>query len=238
MMKKFPIIKHSYKRIICASLAIWIALSLFFSNLRPSIQFTWGLEIVSNKDLNANDLEQLKFDLTGEWYDGLNVTLWKKDSLDSILVQWRLWSNEEVVVLSEFVKNSMIDNNSISTKDDIEESSIIWPSIWDNITKTSKTAMTRGTILMALYILFSFAGMRKVISPILLALVTIGTMIFDVAIASGWYGLLMMFNNAIQVDTIFIIALLTVMWYSMKYLKEVYGRLWEDRWQHLYQLCL
>ena len=64
---------------------------------------------------------------------------------------------------------------------------------------------------MAVYILFSFSGMRKVISPLLLAIVTILTMLFDVSIASGAYGMLMAMNATVQVDTIFIIALLTVM---------------------------
>jgi preprotein translocase subunit SecF len=53
--------------------------------------------------------------------------------------------------------------------------------------------------------------MRKVISPLLLAIVTIITMIFDISFASGVYGMLMNLNQTIQVDTIFIIALLTVM---------------------------
>lgn len=53
--------------------------------------------------------------------------------------------------------------------------------------------------------------MRGLISPLLLAGITVLTMIFDIAVASGAYGLLMKFNPAVQVDTIFIIALLTVM---------------------------
>jgi len=88
---------------------------------------------------------------------------------------------------------------------------VIGPSIGDYITKSARQALIWGTILMAIYILFSFAGMRKVISPFLLAIVTIFTMIFDVSFASGVYGMMMSLNETIQVDTIFIIALLTVM---------------------------
>ena len=227
-MKKFPIIAHSYKRIIIAWWAICISLLLFFTHLRPSIQFTGWLELVAQDILTQTSVEQIELDLASAWYETLQVTLWKKDGLDSMLVQWRLWSNEEVAILTDFVQQSMIENGDISSKNDVVELSIIWPSIWDNITRSSRLAIIWGTILMAFYILFSFAWMRKVISPILLALVTIVTMIFDVSIASGAYGLLMMLNDAVQVDTIFIIALLTVMWYSINDTIIIFDRIREN----------
>lgn len=228
MMKTFPIIKNSMIWIGFAAIAIAVALYLFLTNLRPSIQFTGGLEVVVDQELTDQTVEQLKWSLVTQWYDDFQVTLGKKDQLDSVLVQWRLWSNSEVWILSDFVKDTLISQWDISSKDQIVESTNIWPSIWDNITKSSKTAIIRGTILMAVYILFSFAGMRKVISPLLLAGVTIATMIFDVSIASGAYGILMMFNDAIQVDMIFIIALLTVMWYSINDTIIIFDRIREN----------
>jgi hypothetical protein len=59
--------------------------------------------------------------------------------------------------------------------------------------------------------MFSFAAIRNYISPAILAFVTIGTMIFDISIPSGAYGLWMHINSTIQIDTIFIIAILTTM---------------------------
>ncbi len=81
---------------------------------------------------------------------------------------------------------------------------------------------------MALYILFAFAGMRALVSPALLALVTIITMLFDVSIASGAYGLLMSLNPAVQIDTIFIIALLTVLGYSVNDTIVIFDRIREN----------
>ncbi len=57
--------------------------------------------------------------------------------------------------------------------------------------------------------------MRTFVSPVLLGGVTVLTLLFDVASAAGGYGILMMFNHAVQVDAVFIIALLTVMGYSI-----------------------
>ena len=64
---------------------------------------------------------------------------------------------------------------------------------------------------MALYMMISFAGVRRVIPPAVLAIVTIVTMLFDVSIPSGAYGLLMHFNSTVQINTVFIIAILTTM---------------------------
>ncbi len=48
--------------------------------------------------------------------------------------------------------------------------------------KAAKNALIIGVILMTIYMLFSFAGIRKEINPSLLAAIVIITMIFDVGI--------------------------------------------------------
>jgi len=64
---------------------------------------------------------------------------------------------------------------------------------------------------MAIYMLFSFAGIRKEISPALLAAVVIATMVFDVGIPAGAYGVWMMIDHTMTINTVFIIAVLTNM---------------------------
>lgn len=50
--------------------------------------------------------------------------------------------------------------------------------------KSAKNALIVGVLLMAIYMLFSFAGIRKEISPSMLAVVVVATMIFDVGVPS------------------------------------------------------
>ena len=76
-------------------------------------------------------------------------------------------------------------------------------------------AIVAGLVLISIYMMFSFVAMRKHISPLTLAIVTMATMIFDLAIPAGAYGLWMAINNTITVDTTFIIAILTIMGYSI-----------------------
>lgn len=76
--------------------------------------------------------------------------------------------------------------------------------------------------------LFSFAGIRKEISPALLAGIVIATMIFDVAIPAGAYGLRMGINKTISIDTVFIIAILTTMGYSINDTIIIFDRIREN----------
>jgi len=81
---------------------------------------------------------------------------------------------------------------------------------------------------MAIYMMFSFSAIRKSIPPSTLAIVTIITMIFDVSIPAGAYGFLMMINNSVTVDTVFIIAVLTNMGYSINDTIIVFDRIREN----------
>jgi len=89
-------------------------------------------------------------------------------------------------------------------------------------------AVIIGIIFMVVYMLFSFAGIRKSISPSILASVTVVTMFFDILIPAGAYGLLMLINPTIQVDTVFIIAILTIMGYSINDTIIIFDRIREN----------
>lgn len=71
-------------------------------------------------------------------------------------------------------------------------------------------AFVAGLILMVIYILFSFGKIRKDIPAQILAFTTLAVLVVEVTTCFGAYGLRMMINDTIQVDTVFIIAILTV----------------------------
>jgi hypothetical protein len=64
---------------------------------------------------------------------------------------------------------------------------------------------------MSLFIIFEFSKIRKVIQPFILAIITTFTMLFDMLTPMCIYGVMMWLNPTMQVDVIFIIALLTTM---------------------------
>jgi SecD/SecF fusion protein len=94
--------------------------------------------------------------------------------------------------------------------------------------KSAKNALIVGVLLMAIYMLFAFAGIRKEISPSILAAVVVATMIFDVGIPSGAYGIWMMLDHTMTINTVFIIAVLTNMGYSISDTIIIFDRIREN----------
>ncbi len=93
---------------------------------------------------------------------------------------------------------------------------------------TAIKALIIGLILMAIYMMFAFSTIRKYVSPGVLALVTVVTMIFDISIPAGAYGFWMMVNSTITVDTVFIIAILAGMGYSINDTIIIFDRIREN----------
>ncbi len=212
MKIQFPIIKRSRLWLLIGAGAMALSYRVFFGNLRYSIQFTGGMEVVVAKIDNPDVVKKALSDaLTEKGYTTFEMGVGQKDTFGSILIQMPVEDDVQVTQVTELVQNTLVESKVIESKEDILELSIIGPSVGQYIQKTAKVALIRGMILMGVYILFAFSGMRGMISPVLLGAVTIVTMIFDITIAAGAYGFLMKFNQAVQVDTIFIIALLTVM---------------------------
>jgi len=122
----------------------------------------------------------------------------------------------------------LMDGKYIKSTSDIVSQTITGPSVWEYMQKSAKKALVIGLIFMAIYMMISFAAIRKTISPAVLAGVTVATMVFDVSIPAGAYGLLMYFNSTINIDTVFIIAVLTNMGYSINDTIIIFDRIREN----------
>lgn len=206
---------------------IWSA-AMFLSNVRYSIQFTWWVEfVVDTPTLSENVLSNLKESLWAAEIDNFTLKVWEKDWYATVLIPARL-SNDQVNKITTIIIQNLVSQKVITDKDGILEFTTIGPSFGDYIKKSARTALIVGTIIMALYILFFFAWMRELVSPVMLGLITVVTMLFDVTIPAWAYGVFMWLNSAIQVDTVFIIALLTVMGYSVNDTIIIFDRVREN----------
>lgn len=214
---------------LVAAIIMTGSLWLFFNNMRYSIQFTGGMEVVVDQHIDDETfIPILMTALDEKQYHDVNVGVGEKDGYESVLLQIEVDDDKQVDEVTEVVVQTLLSTNTITSKEQILESSITGPSIGEYITKTAKNALIWWVILMAFYILFAFAGMRALVSPALLGVVTVITMLFDVSFAAGAYGFLMSINNAVQIDTIFIIALLTVLGYSINDTIVIFDRIREN----------
>jgi len=92
----------------------------------------------------------------------------------------------------------------------------------------AKQALIWGIVIMAIYILIAFVGVREYFQPWIFSLVTVLTLMHDVIMAAGGYGIRMHFNPLVVVDTVFVMAILTVLGYSINDTIIIFDRVREN----------
>lgn len=229
MKALFPIIPRARMRVGIGLVIMPICFALFRMNQRYSIQFTGWVEMtIDAPEMSESAVGIVTKALTENGLNPWNVTIGKKDDFATLLVQMELADDAQVQKVTTLLKETLVTNKIISSADNVLEQSIIGPSIGDYMKKSAVNAIIWGTILMAVYILFAFAAMRYLVSPAMLGVITILTMLFDIAFPAGMYGIWMSINPAIQIDGVFIIALLTIMWYSINDTIIIFDRVREN----------
>lgn len=229
MNPKFSIMKKAYLRVSIGFTLLVVAGFLFFANARYSEEFTGWVKISIAGVLEQEAVTQDILSYMNEkGYKNNNVGIQIEDGTTKISLRTEVEKDEQVNILSKDVQEVLITKWYIQSTDEVLEQSITGPSVGSYMQKAAKNALIVWLILMAIYMLFSFAGIRKEIAPALLAGIVIATMIFDVAIPAGAYGLRMGFNKTISIDTVFIIAILTTMGYSINDTIIIFDRIREN----------
>jgi len=229
MKPKFSIIKKSYVRVGFGALLLILAWISFLLNMRFSEEFTGGVSItVATKLPDAQIKKELGDYLTTQGYLNTNISTQIHEDTTSLSLKTQVDNDEKVNILSKDIQSFLITNKYIASSKQILEQSITGPSVGNYMQKSARNAIIVGVILMAIYMMFSFATIRKSIAPSVLAFVTVATMIFDVSMPAGAYGIWMWLDKTVMIDSVFIIALLTNMGYSINDTIIIFDRVREN----------
>ncbi len=189
---------------------------VFFSNLRLSKQFTGWIEF----KIEWTSAATLQKDIESKLADtNLRVTTNEDKWISTVLIQQNTQDEDKLLAHSKTLQAAYSNQ--------LKEFAIVWPSIGKQISSTAMQAIIRWLVLMSLFIIFEFSKIRKVIQPFILAIITTFTMLFDMLTPMCIYGVMMWLNPTMQVDVIFIIALLTTMWYSITDTVVIFDRVRE-----------
>lgn len=180
-------------------------------NINLSIDFTGGMQIRVANTLDDSFTKNATTYLSEKGIKDISIGTKAEETFTDIIIKTSAQDDAEVTKISSTIQEFLIENKYIADEEGILQSSITGPSVGAYMQSAAVRAIVIGIIFMVVYMLFSFAAIRKVVSPSILASVTIVTMLFDILIPSGAYGLLMLINPTAQVDTVFIIAILTIM---------------------------
>lgn len=223
----FPIIKHSVLWLSVGLLLIVGSLFTFWKNMNLSVQFTGGVEIKTDATLAESDVKTaLTPKLQEIGYQNPTIIVSQQDAGSTILLQVDVNNQEQVQKLSTAVQEY------VTSKGTILEQSVIGASVGEFVKNSAIKAIIFGLIFISIYMMFTFAAVREMVSPLILAIITVVTLLFDIAIPAGAYGILSAIDPTVQVDLIFIASILTIMGYSINDTIIIFDRVRENMVTH------
>ena len=216
-------------------LALFSLGMILFGNLNLGIDMTWGTQSEFRYDTYSFSQDEL-WTLAQNIASETNTT----ESVINTVNVYKITWEKSFVVEAWFIRNiseAEIENYKVWFRDNLEESyktlwdveltkyTNIWASFGDYIRNTAKITLLVAIIGIAMYIAYTFSGTVSGISSLSFALITIVTLFHDVIISTGFYILASNFFPQFQIDTFFITALLTILWYSINDTIVIFDRI-------------
>ncbi len=196
-----------------------IVLVLF--GLKPGIDFTGGSLIEVSFSENRPALEQMT--LSAEKYNVGNVINQPVDD-DSYVVKTKFLTEEEhQQILSVLRTDYQTDTNKVFE----ERIEVIGPAISSQLKNRSISAGIAVVIAIIIYVAYAFRGVSKEVQSWKYGLTAIIALVHDVVITMAVFALLGQFKG-VEIDIPFVVALLTILGYSVNDTIVVFDRIREN----------
>jgi len=231
------VIKNRYTYIVTSLIIVLFSLfMIFFEDLNLWIDMTGGTqsEYSFTNDINIDEISKNLTSLKNDFNSKNN------NIINSVSVYKVSWENKIVVETWFDTKN--LDQNQEKFKNDfkelvseniikidstflLEKYINIWKSFWDYIKKTAWLTLAISLVAISIYIAFAFFWVAVWFNSNTFAIVVLITLFHDVIVASWFYIFTWMFFPEFKIDTFFITALLTILWYSVNDTIVVFDRI-------------
>ena len=213
------IIKNKF--IFLAISAVIVLGSIFavvFFGLKKSIDFTGGTQLEVAYTTTRPEMTLVQGVLA-------------KDSLSEAIVQQEGTNSLSVKSkpLSETERTTLVSDLTIDGKYPLTLTN--FTSVGRELASKAVVAIIVVVIAIVLYIAFAFRSVSKPVSSWKYGIIAIATLVHDIAIPSGVFALLGHFYGA-EVDTLFVVALLTVLGISVSDTIVVFDRIRENLKNH------
>jgi preprotein translocase subunit SecF len=214
----FRIVKNSriwFTVSIALAVLSIIAISVF--GLRIGIDYKGGtvIEFTSGQ---ANKLELSKEVLANEKYTGYQI---KESGQSKIVLRMQTLTNEEHIQLQGKFKEKLPDY--AETQYDT-----VGPTIGKELTNKSIIAVIIASLGIIIFIAFAFRKVPKPLSSWKFGACAVIALVHDLLITTGFVAVMGHFFIWMEVDALFITALLTIMGFSVHDTIVVYDRLREN----------
>lgn len=195
-------------------LVVASALAVGILGLKPSIDFTGGTLI----EVHAGEATQADIAGAVNSISGGDTSVRPTD--DGFIVRTPELSPE---ILSA-VETAIHD---LGKGADVLRASTVGPTLGDELFRKALIALALVSLGIIIFIAIAFWRVSKPVSSWVYGLVTLGTLAHDVLLPAGVFALLGFFLN-VEVDALFVVALLTVLGYSVNDTIVVMDRIREN----------
>lgn len=193
-------------------------ISLFLYGLNLSIEFTGGSRLTFSfpKPLSASQIGSIKEVFTTNKIKVQNI----EESGSQVFVRSQAIDQKTDVLLTSEIKNKLGDFKQ-------EQYETIGPTIGSETTLNAIKALVIASILIVLYITWSFRKVPKPTSSFRFGVSAIVALIHDVLVLLGIFSILGHFLG-VEVDSLFLTAALTVIGFSVHDTIVVFDRIREN----------
>ncbi len=206
------------------SLAVIIpgAFALFAWHLKVGIDFSggtlWEVRIQNPKDLTAQNFQAF---LNSK---GADVSQTAPTAQDTYLVRMRATDEKQIADVKKAVDEKYGKTESLRQE-------TVGPTISKELTQKAVLAIAIAIVAIVLYITWSFRKVPKPTSSVAFGFCTIFALVHDVIVVVGIFAILGHFFD-IEVDSLFITAVLTVIGFSVHDTIVVFDRIRENLNKH------
>jgi len=213
------IIKHKTFFISLSAILVGLGIaSLIFFGINPGIEFTGGSMAELSYPEGRPEIEVLQQSLQDAQYDFVTVL---PTGDDGIFLKSR--------DLTEAERVSIFNTLTLGGESPIKEESFtsIGPSLGKELATKTLWALVFVMIAIALFVAYAFRHVSKPVSSWRYGLVVIVSLLHDVVVTAGIFALIAHFTGG-SADSLFVVALLTVLGLSINDTIVVFDRVREN----------
>jgi len=214
--------KRTYFYIFSSALIILSVLSIFIWKLNLGIDFKGGSVIELSNSGIADQVESIKSESASI---GITIDSASSSGADKVILRTKnLTTDEHQKLISAVTKaNPGATESSYQT---------IGPVVSRDITTKAIWAIVVASIAIILYVAYAFRKVPKPASSWRFGVTAVAALIHDLIVTTGFVSVIGHYYSFMQVDALFITALLTVMGFSVHDTIVVFDRLRENMVRH------
>lgn len=227
------IIKHKWIFLgISIALVLGSLILVFTKGIKKGIDFTGGTEaVVAYKGFTSTqegkiDLDFIKNNLSNSGFSVKDISLAKIDEQGTNYVNIKLNGDVKEGDRQNF-ENAWSFNHDAHYEAYQVSENVIGPSIGKELAQKAIWSIILVSIVIILFVAFSFREVSRPVSSWKYGFLTITTLIHDITIPLGMYAILGITHGA-EIDSLFVLALLTIMGISMADTIVVFDRIREN----------